>query len=511
MSEMKTGRAAQLKEVRNDWRIWVGLGLFWSWFWVYVIKPNGLEFEFIAQDSILPYRIIALLSIIICFLVVVIFRLRLPRVKIPRVRYYLIALVAYAIAALIPLFPQGGSAIIEAIQLFFAAIIAVLLFVGWGNIVSVKGAAKTARYTSLALIVAIICSILTFLLDYGQQELLMILFPIISTVLLVGFLTKNSQNLQLDKDSLERLLIRNTPWRFFSVLFFQGMALGVWQFLYDLVVLEKCTAEFCIFREFNNLFITQGLPEFIGFASVIGLILALILVVLSVYAFHLNFRKLIYQVGLPLMALGFLIIAFDGGIVLAGASRMTGDIFIYGEMFHTAGYYYILLIAWVLCSYLITEKKLDGLALFAGSGLLLMLGQLFGYVVSDFLGNIGISGTDLCMLAIFILLTAGLITATGGESLWQDWGNARPTKGASKGIFKQACEDISQSKKLTPRETEVFVLLAHGRNLGFIQSELYISRDTVKSHLRNIYRKLDIHSQQELIDLVELNMAEKRG
>ena len=34
-------------------------------------------------------------------------------------------------------------------------------------------------------------------------------------------------------------------------------------------------------------------------------------------------------------------------------------------------------------------------------------------------------------------------------------------------------------------------------------SKVVISRNTTKSHIKNIYGKLDVHSHQELIDLVE--------
>ena len=37
----------------------------------------------------------------------------------------------------------------------------------------------------------------------------------------------------------------------------------------------------------------------------------------------------------------------------------------------------------------------------------------------------------------------------------------------------------------------------------FICAELYISRNTANAHRRAIYSKLDIHSQQELLDIVE--------
>lgn len=46
-------------------------------------------------------------------------------------------------------------------------------------------------------------------------------------------------------------------------------------------------------------------------------------------------------------------------------------------------------------------------------------------------------------------------------------------------------------------------LLARGRTSPFIQEELVLSRNTVKTHVRHIYTKLDVHSQQELISKVE--------
>ena len=66
-----------------------------------------------------------------------------------------------------------------------------------------------------------------------------------------------------------------------------------------------------------------------------------------------------------------------------------------------------------------------------------------------------------------------------------------------------ACEKIANAYSLTAREKEIFELLARGRNGRFIREKLFISQSTVKTHVRNIYAKLDIHSHQELIDLIE--------
>lgn len=68
-----------------------------------------------------------------------------------------------------------------------------------------------------------------------------------------------------------------------------------------------------------------------------------------------------------------------------------------------------------------------------------------------------------------------------------------------------ACKRLAQQRGLSPREAEVLLLLAQGRSRTFIQSELFLSDGTVKTHIRHIYQKLDVHSKQELISLVQSN------
>ncbi len=65
------------------------------------------------------------------------------------------------------------------------------------------------------------------------------------------------------------------------------------------------------------------------------------------------------------------------------------------------------------------------------------------------------------------------------------------------------CARLAETAGLTDREREVFELLAHGRNARFIQDALRISYSTTKTHVSHIYRKLDVHTHQELLDLVE--------
>ncbi len=67
---------------------------------------------------------------------------------------------------------------------------------------------------------------------------------------------------------------------------------------------------------------------------------------------------------------------------------------------------------------------------------------------------------------------------------------------------------LAATYHLTPRETEVFALLAQGRSIPYIRDELIISRETAATHAKHIYAKLGVHSRQELIDLVQKQEAE---
>ncbi|WP_165056548.1 MULTISPECIES: helix-turn-helix transcriptional regulator [unclassified Adlercreutzia] len=78
----------------------------------------------------------------------------------------------------------------------------------------------------------------------------------------------------------------------------------------------------------------------------------------------------------------------------------------------------------------------------------------------------------------------------------------------AKGRFHARCEEIADRYLLSRRETEVMFLLAKGHNAAFIQDKLCISKSTAKTHINHIYRKLDIHTQQELLNMVEDRLGE---
>ncbi len=66
-------------------------------------------------------------------------------------------------------------------------------------------------------------------------------------------------------------------------------------------------------------------------------------------------------------------------------------------------------------------------------------------------------------------------------------------------------QSLKARYELSDREIEVLELLAKGENNNTIGEKLYISVNTVKSHIKRIYRKLEISSRLQLMNLLSGN------
>jgi DNA-binding NarL/FixJ family response regulator len=58
----------------------------------------------------------------------------------------------------------------------------------------------------------------------------------------------------------------------------------------------------------------------------------------------------------------------------------------------------------------------------------------------------------------------------------------------------------NRQSPLTARELEVLELLASGKSYSTIADQLFVDKETVKSHIKNIYLKLEVHSKAEAIE-----------
>ena len=74
-----------------------------------------------------------------------------------------------------------------------------------------------------------------------------------------------------------------------------------------------------------------------------------------------------------------------------------------------------------------------------------------------------------------------------------------------------ALVQMKSTYELTNREFEVIEEFAAGRSARAIAERFTLSEHTVKTHLRHAYAKMDVHSHQELLDLIEETSAAKKS
>lgn len=82
----------------------------------------------------------------------------------------------------------------------------------------------------------------------------------------------------------------------------------------------------------------------------------------------------------------------------------------------------------------------------------------------------------------------------------------RPSASEDAGVIRdrtsKQCLELQKAHGLSSRETEVMELIARGNSMASIAERLVISENTVRTHAKHIYAKLDIHKRQELLDML---------
>lgn len=89
----------------------------------------------------------------------------------------------------------------------------------------------------------------------------------------------------------------------------------------------------------------------------------------------------------------------------------------------------------------------------------------------------------------------GIVLYEEGEDLYRT---------ALHNALGKRCAELGRSFGLTEREEEVLLLLANHKTAGDIERELCVAYGTAKAHIRHVYKKLGIHSREELFELVRV-------
>lgn len=206
---------------------------------------------------------------------------------------------------------------------------------------------------------------------------------------------------------------------------------------------------------------------------------------------------LVCQIALPLIAAGFLLLPQFG----------TG--FPFPLIILTVGHSFFYSLLWVFCVDLARHTNIIPIRIFSLGLFTFFSGMLIGALASDLLSKIAplTSQAITAISFVVIYITALILAIVLGAKRKAERYSAQPALNTE---IQSCCNELSKEKGLTARENEILFLLAAGRDRAFIRESLYISTDTIKSHIRHIYMKLDVHSKAEMLTLIDILFEKKQ-
>lgn len=166
-----------------------------------------------------------------------------------------------------------------------------------------------------------------------------------------------------------------------------------------------------------------------------------------------------------------------------------------------AMYQFVFLFVWIAAASVFRTHCFDAPRFFGIVYGCWSLGSLAGALFSSVLvEHLTVENAGLATLGLALAVAVGYTTVfTERDANWLV--QIVPFK--RKAPFKAKCLAVAREHGLSPRETEIAILIAQGRDSAHIEQKLYLSRSTVQTHRMHIYQKLDIHNRQELLDIIE--------
>lgn len=246
--------------------------------------------------------------------------------------------------------------------------------------------------------------------------------------------------------------------------------------------------------------------ESFGGSSLFALVVVGVLFLIFVFLVKGRFNALVvYRIAVPLMAFGMVISS------LFFTSHWFMSVLLIGigyELFDT--------LAWMLLVELSrAQKKQYSYQVIFGFGTgATSIGMGLGYLVGSLMyepilvgdlepTTVGIICVLVLIVAAFMLIPEGTISQVFSRKSDTTKASINEDVPIEMNPLKTRCLEVANTYRLTPRESEVLELLAKGRTLSIVMRDLGIAKGTAQTHIENIYQKLGVHKQQELIDLVE--------
>ena len=218
----------------------------------------------------------------------------------------------------------------------------------------------------------------------------------------------------------------------------------------------------------------------------------------------LPFEKLsaLFRVAISLVAMGAIVLT---------VALFEGQLEVPGRVLVSLGYAGFDILIWCLIAFFAQRSRNITVSVAAAMGVE-QVGILLGAIIVLLLQNTGIG--PLAFSIVLMVLTYALLLACFallGRYLkgWPTFSLPRESSASHGDGAKDAVEELAHVCGLTPREKDVALLLCEGRSAPYIAEKLFVSENTVKTHVRHIYEKGDFHNRQEFLDAMKAKRMQK--
>lgn len=243
-------------------------------------------------------------------------------------------------------------------------------------------------------------------------------------------------------------------------------------------------------------------PVLSGQTRTVGEIVAASVLLAGVVLFRrdLDLGKLQRPI-LPLVVMSFLLMP----ILATQPALLVGGVFF--------GFRYFYMLSLIIYADLIRRMPAPGSAVIIWGSLASCAGQILsGLAYSALSAHVAFSSTAVSTVSIVVTLVA-ILSSTyflNERNIQTCWGTVTSeSKVAPDASRRDRGAGLARAQGLTPREHEVMMLLAEGKNADYVARSLVVSVPTARTHIHRIYEKFGIHSQTELMAILD-GLAEPR-
>ena len=165
---------------------------------------------------------------------------------------------------------------------------------------------------------------------------------------------------------------------------------------------------------------------------------------------------------------------------------------------------------------IVRRYEVPSLRLFALTRACTELPLWIGVVLTRYLKGTGVTDDLIVRIVValvgIVLVLLCVLIWKSESSVTSDWGAqgvgilTNVHEPGPREVFMGKCDRVADRYGLTAREIELLALTLQGKTRSQIEQELYLSANTVKTHLRHAYGKLGVHSKaeaQEIFDGIE--------